>query len=107
MEALALLDRAHAAGLVVSVDGDMLVIRGPRSAEALARDLLEHKVEILSLLCQPEKPVGDGQPPPLDRPPSTEQELRRLIDHLADPVAFAAWLEWTMNRTDPAEGQER
>ena len=48
--------------------------------------------------------VGDGQAPPLDRPPQTEQELRRLIDHLEDPEAFACWLEWAMNRFDPAEG---
>ena len=48
-------------------------------------------------------PLGDGQPPPLDRPPDTEMELRRLIDRLADPVAFAAWLEWAMNYNDPAE----
>mgnify|MGYP000430384082 CR=1 FL=1 len=45
----------------------------------------------------------DGQPPPLNRPPQTEQELRRLIDHLADPEAFARWLEWAMNYSDPEE----
>ena len=46
---------------------------------------------------------SDGQLPPLDRPPETEQELRRLIDHLADPVNFAAWLERVMDTKDPAE----
>ena len=44
-----------------------------------------------------------GQAPPLDRPPATEQELRRLIDQLADPEAFTQWLEWAMDYTDPAE----
>ena len=53
-------------------------------------------------LCQP--PVGDGQTPPLDRPPATEQELRRLYDHWREPGAFTRWLEWAMNYTDPAEG---
>lgn len=49
------------------------------------------------------RPLGDGQAPPLVRPPETEQELRRLIDHLADPENFNRWLAWAMNRTDPAE----
>lgn len=47
--------------------------------------------------------VGDGQPPPLHRPPKTEQELRRLIDYLVDPENFTRWLAWAMNRVDPAE----
>jgi hypothetical protein len=42
-----LLTRACAAGLTVRADGDKLIVRGPRSAEALARELLEHKAEIL------------------------------------------------------------
>ena len=48
-------------------------------------------------------PVGDGQLPPLDRPPTSEMELRRLIDFLADPVAFAQWFARLMQQTDPAE----
>ena len=48
---------------------------------------------------------GDGLPPPLDRPPETEQELRRLYNHwVAYPEAFTRWLEWAMVYTDPAEG---
>jgi hypothetical protein len=39
----------------------------------------------------------------MDRPPATEAELRRLIDYLADPVAFAEWFERLMQQTDPAE----
>ena len=46
---------------------------------------------------------GDGKLPPLRHPPGDETELRRLIDHLADPVAFAACLEWAMTTFDPAE----
>jgi hypothetical protein len=52
---------------------------------------------------QGKAPVGDGQLPPLDRPPATETELRRLIDYLADPVAFAQWFARLMQQTDPAE----
>jgi hypothetical protein len=47
--------------------------------------------------------VGDGQLPPLDRPPATETELRRLIDYLDDPIAFAQWFEKLMQHIDPAE----
>ena len=103
MDGVELLSQAHAAGLTVTAEGDKLVVRGPWSAEPLAKELLEHKVEILAHLRRAAQPVGDGQVPPLDRPPETEQELRRLIDHLADPEAFIQWLEWAMNYTDPAE----
>ena len=44
-----------------------------------------------------------GQALPLGRPPKTEKELRRVIDHLAEPEAFERWLDWAMNRTDPAD----
>ena len=40
---------------------------------------------------------ADGQLPPLDRPPQNEHELRRWMDHTADPEAFAQWLRWAMN----------
>ena len=45
-------------------------------------------------------PVGDGQLPPLDRPPQTEMELRRLMDYLGDPVAFAQWFEQLMEHDE-------
>ena len=35
--------------------------------------------------------IGDGKAPP-PRPPRTEEELRRLIDHLGNPDAMARWL---------------
>ena len=47
---------------------------------------------------------ADGQPPPLNQPPQNEQELRRWMDHTADPEVFVRWLEWAMNYTDPVEG---
>ncbi len=51
--------------------------------------------------------LGDGQAPYLDRPPQNEQELRRLMDHTAEPEAFARWLEWAMAYVDPAEKPEQ
>jgi hypothetical protein len=50
MDGLTLLAEAAAAGLVVTADGDRLHIRGPRSAGALARRLIEHKTDVLTLL---------------------------------------------------------
>ena len=102
MDGLELLSQARAAGLTIRVEGAKLVVRGPRSAATLAQELLEHKAEILALL---DRPVGDGQPPPLDRPPETEQELRRWMDHTANPENFARWLENLMQQTDSAEGK--
>ena len=61
--------------------------------------------EILQLSCCERSAIrfADGQPPPLDRPPQNEQELRRWMDHTADPEVFVRWLEWAMNYTDPVE----
>ncbi len=45
-----LLSEAEAAGLAVLTEGERLVLRGPRSAERIARSLLEHKQEVLAAL---------------------------------------------------------
>jgi hypothetical protein len=50
MDGLTLLTDATAAGLTIHVDGDRLVIRGPRAADTLARRLLEHKLEVVAAL---------------------------------------------------------
>jgi hypothetical protein len=50
MDSLTLLSDARAAGLEVHRDGDRLVVRGPRSAEPLARQLLAQKAELLDLI---------------------------------------------------------
>jgi hypothetical protein len=47
-----LIQEARAAGLQVTREGDELVIRGPRRAAPLARQLLDHKVEIMLVLDQ-------------------------------------------------------
>ena len=52
---------ALAAGLIVLADGDRLVIRGPRSADAVARRLLAHKAVILAAMA-----ADDGSPCPWD-----------------------------------------
>ena len=50
MDGLSLLADAAAAGLVVTAAGDKLLIRGPRSTDALARRLIEHKVAVMAAL---------------------------------------------------------
>jgi hypothetical protein len=61
MECVAtLLEQAQAASLVVRTDGDRLVVRGPQSADTLARQLLVCKVEIMRLLSAlPADVLGD------------------------------------------------
>ena len=50
MDGMTLLAEARAAGLIVLSDGDRLVIRGLRSAEAIARRLLAHKADVMKAL---------------------------------------------------------
>jgi hypothetical protein len=63
MDGMTLLEEARAAGLTVRVDGARLVVRGPRAAEAMARRLLERKVEVLAALATPITAQPAGQPP--------------------------------------------
>lgn len=101
MDAQAVLDRLAELGVTASAEGGKVWIEPASKVPAeLKAALRENKPEILTILTGP---TGNGQAPPLDRPPRTEEELRRLIDHLADPVAFTRWLEWAMNQTDSAE----
>ena len=98
-ETLAELERL---GVVLEPNGDKLRYRAPQGAltPELREAITENKAEIISTL----RRVGDSQPPPLDRPPQNEQELRRWMDHTADPEAFPRWLEWAMSYADPVEG---
>ena len=100
MNAADVLDRLAELGINAWTAGEKLLLEpGSKVPPELFEEVRQHKAEILSAL----RTVGDGQAPPLDRSPATEQELRRLIDHLADPEVFARWLEWAMNYSDPPE----
>jgi hypothetical protein len=50
MGAMKLIEEARSAGLKLRAEGDRLVIRGPKSAEPLAKALLDRKAEILPFL---------------------------------------------------------
>src|SRR5689334_11527079 len=50
MDGIKLLEQARDAGLAVAVNGDKLVIRGPRRAEAVARLLMARKAEVMAVI---------------------------------------------------------
>ena len=50
--------------------------------------------------------IGDGKAPP-PRPPRTEAELRRLIDHLGDPDAMAQWLAGILTEEEMKGGEAK
>jgi hypothetical protein len=50
MDVLTLLQRAWAAGLSLTVEGNRLTIRGPRKAEPIVRELIAHKPDVLDLV---------------------------------------------------------
>ena len=101
MTAVEILSRLNDLGVSVQVVGDKVRV-APVSAvpEELLAEAKTHKQELIGELTVG---YGDGQQPPLDRPPATEQELRRLMDYIADSDTFDAWLDWAMNYTHPAE----
>ncbi|HZA22172.1 MAG TPA: hypothetical protein VFA32_06140 [Dehalococcoidia bacterium] len=104
MEAAEILGAFKKFGITAYVKGDKLVCEpGSKLPPELVPEIRQHKCEIMSLVCQERARLGDGQLPPLDRPPENETELRRLIDFLDDPVAFAHWFEALMQHIDPVE----
>ena len=96
-----ILDRFRELGVEVELIGDQVQVT---PVSVIPRELLAeaktHKQELIEELTVT---YGDGQSPPFDRPPATEQELRRLMDYIADSDTFDAWLDRAMNYTDPAE----
>ena len=52
MDAVTLLRDARAAGLVIDVEGDVLRVRGPKEAESVALQLLEHKPDVMRALAR-------------------------------------------------------
>ena len=50
MDGLSLLDQAHDAGLAVRVEGDELIITGPKAAEPVVQRLAEYKPQVMAAL---------------------------------------------------------
>src|SRR4051812_20480130 len=73
MGGLTLLDRARSAGLSVTVEADRLVIKGPRRAGPIVRELMAHKPEVMALLAAAQgEPTGSSSPPP---PPTNDDDV--------------------------------
>ena len=109
MDGVTLLSDASAAGLTIRVDGDRLVIRGPRSSDATARALLAHKPEVIAVLTTSpncpgartfqHRPHPALSPDPLTAlypvPPGEEwladswYALRRRVIEILDPADIA------------------
>ena len=102
MTAQELLQQARDRGATFEVlESSRIIVQAPSPLPGnLMAKLRDRKSEILGLISRGDCHIGDGNPPPLNRPPRNEAELRRLIDYLGDPVAFAHWYEAIMNRTD-------
>ncbi len=100
MGAVSLLQEAEAAGLSVRVDGERLVVRGPKSAGAIAERLLDHKAEVIEALSA----AWDDEMLTLIRwflgthPPTEPFELSKGVTVLKP----ALW--WTATRRDIAAG---
>jgi hypothetical protein len=84
-----LLDAAAAAGVVVGAQGDRLVIRGPRSAEALGGVLLARKAEVLPLL-RAEPPSVGAEPSPAA--PEAGVAVLERRGHLLRLPGLGGWL---------------
>jgi len=50
MDGVEVLTEAHAAGLQIHMDGERLIMRGPKRLASLAQHLLSHKAAILEIL---------------------------------------------------------
>jgi hypothetical protein len=64
MDAMSLLAKAKGRCLDVRAEGDKLVVRGPRSAEKLALQLLDRKPEVLPLLARQDTTAPDRREAP-------------------------------------------
>ena len=78
MDAVELLIQARTAGLKVHAEGTMLVVHGPRSAGSLARRILAHKADVLSVLALPEefRPLVNWAAWLAERVPAEDIEIR-------------------------------
>ena len=98
MTGLEILDCFRELGVEVELIGDMVQVTPlAKVPSGLMAEAKAHKAEIV---CELQRPFGDKCSPPMDRPPETEQELRRLIDYTNDPASFDKWLAWAMTAND-------
>ena len=79
-----LLDSARAAGVTIRVDGERLIVRGPKSAEMLAKSILAQKAAVVAwLLTAPETRVE----------PSNATATSRSVHRESEPTKPATSVE--------------
>jgi hypothetical protein len=97
MDATDVLRQLHDLGVSVRAIGDNVVVspasKIPLEVKAAIR---ENKSAILARM----RPGCDVEHLLLDHPPATREELVLLMEQLADPQAFARWLEQVMERVE-------
>lgn len=98
MTGLEILECFRELGVEVELIGDMVQVTPlAKVPSGLMAEAKAHKAEIV---CALQRPFSVQCSPALNRPPETEQELRRLIDYTNDPASFDKWLAWAMTAND-------
>jgi hypothetical protein len=89
MDGLTLLQHARAVGLRVSVDGDLLRVRGPRHAEPVALQLIANKPAVLAVLLASGCASPSGDSGDSDSTPKNPESQRVLSTVTASPENIA------------------
>ena len=66
MDVLKLLTEARSAGLTVEAQGDRLIVKGPKQATVIVKELGEHKAEVMAALAAISAPPSEAHPAILD-----------------------------------------
>lgn len=97
-----LLDEARDAGLEVRLDGDRLVVRGVRSAAAVARRLLARKPEVVAALAEWSESEAEADEPIDWWEEITDEDREYLLGPTLDdpptPAQVAALRAWRAGR---------
>jgi hypothetical protein len=84
-----LVSNARFVGLRMRVDGGLLRINGPRKATAIAKELLDRKVEVIEYLAsEAQTEAAPVQPMPAENPPHLNQFGENVEAH--DSALFNA-----------------
>jgi len=92
MDGIALIREAEAAGLSLRMDGERLVIRGPKSADAIARRMLAEKSAVVTALVERSRGLSDTAD--VDTTaifPGKEPVVSTSAPSGESPDAFAGW----------------
>ncbi len=98
----ALLDEARSAGLDLRTDGEQLIVRGPKEAGSVAKRLLAHKTEIMSVFRGWGTETADLITWFEATPPPSEPFRLRPGVAITDPARY-----WEYLRGDIAAGPNR